>query len=222
MDITLPIQEHIYVKNIKRIQELTLQANKDILDIEANHRKDVSLIELENFKTSIYNIEREASAIYSDADADQPLDDIRLRTRIYDTRNLIHKIYIMKNHRLAEMTSPIQNPLQEHVYGECIKRIQELIQQANTEILDIETNHSKNIFSTELKNFKLSLCQIERETSAIYSDLCTWKASHTRPPAGSSEEHKLIWRPSTPPLTRAQNLTKTETPRELIHPLWKP
>ena len=64
MEITLPIQGHIYVKNVKRIQELTLQANTDLLDIEANHRKDISPIELENFKTSIYNIEREASAIY--------------------------------------------------------------------------------------------------------------------------------------------------------------
>ena len=44
MEITLPIQEHIYVKNINRIQELTLQANTDILDIEANHRKAISLI----------------------------------------------------------------------------------------------------------------------------------------------------------------------------------
>ena len=86
------------------------------------------------------------------------------------------------------MTSPIQNPLQEHVYGECIKKIQELIQQTNTEILDIEINHSKTIFSKKLESFKTSLCQIDLETSAVYSDLCTWKAFNARPPAGANEE----------------------------------
>ena len=33
------------------------------------------------------------------------------QVRIHETRTLIHKIYIMKRHRLAEITSPIQNPL---------------------------------------------------------------------------------------------------------------
>ena len=64
-----------------------------------------------------------------------------------------------------------------------------MTQQAHTDISDIKANHRKDIFFTELKNFKTSLHHIEHETSTVYSDLCTWKASQTRLPAGASEEH---------------------------------
>ena len=63
--IQSPIQEHIYGKYIKKIQELTLQPNTDLLDIEANHRKDIPLTELEIFKTFLYNIEHETSTVHS-------------------------------------------------------------------------------------------------------------------------------------------------------------
>ena len=80
-----------------------------------------------------------------------------------------------------------------------------MIQQANTDILDIETNHRKDILSTDLKN---SLCQIELETSAIYSDLCTWKASHTRPPAGASKEHAAAVETKHTTLTKSPELNQ--------------
>ena len=32
----------------------------------------------------------------------------------------------------------------------------------------------------ELEHFRNSLCNIERKTSAAYTDLCTWKATNTR------------------------------------------
>ena len=76
-EIILPVQMHIYVKNIKRIQELTLQAKLDILDIEAYHREDmgfsqnrsvakeVHIRQLGNFKAAICQIERKTSTIYS-------------------------------------------------------------------------------------------------------------------------------------------------------------
>ena len=68
------------------------------------------------------------------------------------------------------------------------KTLQTKIQEANIDILDIEANHRKDILSTELEDFKTSLYNIERETSAVYNDLCTWKTSHARPPAGANEE----------------------------------
>ena len=60
------------------------------------------------------------------------------------------------------MTSPIQNPIQEHIHREYIKRIQELTQEANLDILDIEANYRKDILPTELEDFKTSLaCAVE-------------------------------------------------------------
>ena len=55
--------------------------------------------------------------------------------------------------------------------------------EANTDLLDIIADYENDIEATELENFKASLYNIERETSAAYNDLCAWKASNTRPPA---------------------------------------
>ena len=86
------------------------------------------------------------------------------------------------------MTTPIQSPPQELVHEGYIKRINELTLEANTDLLDIEANYENDIKATELKNFKASLYNIECETSAAYTDLCTWKASNTRP----SDQTKAI------------------------------
>ena len=130
----------------------------------------------------------------------------------------------------------IKLPVQVHIYVKNIKRVQELIFQANTDILDIEAYHredmgfsqnrdiAKDISIRQLGNFKTSIYNIERETSAIYSDLCTWKASQTRPPAGASEEHtaavvtKHTTLAKSPELnqngdsTETQDLTGSRTP----------
>ena len=68
-----------------------------------------------------------------------------------DLINRIHKRIRIIKQPLTEMTSPVQSPTHEHVYGEYIKRIQELTQEANIDISDIEANHRKAIFLTELK-----------------------------------------------------------------------
>ena len=64
--MTSPIQnlpeELVYERDIKRNYELTQKANIDILDIEANHRKDICSTEPENLKTSLNNIEHEIYA----------------------------------------------------------------------------------------------------------------------------------------------------------------
>ena len=104
----------------------------------------------------------------------------RISYRIYITRDLLTK----------SLTSPIQiqNLPQELAYEGYIERSRELIQEASIYILDIEANHRKGILSTELENFKTSLHNIKHETFAVYNDLCTWKTSYVRPPAGANEE----------------------------------
>ena len=59
-------QELAYEGYIKKSRELTQEAMIDILDIETNHREDISPTELENFKTSLHNTSSETLAIYSD------------------------------------------------------------------------------------------------------------------------------------------------------------
>ena len=63
-----------------------------------------------------------------------------------------------------------------------------MTQEANLDILDIEANYRKDIPSTELEDFRTSLHNIERETSAVYNDLCKWKTSLAKPPDGTSKE----------------------------------
>ena len=64
-ELTSPIQiqnlpqELAYEGYIKKSRELTQEANLDILDIEANYRKDILSAELEDFKTSLHCIERD-------------------------------------------------------------------------------------------------------------------------------------------------------------------
>ena len=45
---------------------MTLEANTDLLDIEANYKNDIEAAELNNFKAFLYNIEREMSAACTD------------------------------------------------------------------------------------------------------------------------------------------------------------
>ena len=54
-------QEIAYEGNLKRIREMTLEANTDLLDITADHEGDINATELENFKTALQDIERETS-----------------------------------------------------------------------------------------------------------------------------------------------------------------
>ena len=49
-------QEIAYEGHIKRIRELTLEANMDLLDITADHEGDINATELENFKAALQDI----------------------------------------------------------------------------------------------------------------------------------------------------------------------
>ena len=96
----------------------------------------------------------------------------RLCSKIHTTRVL-----------LTEITTPVQSPSQEIAHKDYIGRLNELTLDANTYLLDIEADYGNDIDTTGLDDFKASLYNIERKTSAVYNDLCTWKASNTRPPA---------------------------------------
>ena len=61
-----PSQEVTNKEYIRRLNEMTLDANTDLLDIEADHGNDIDATELEAFKLSLHNIEREMSTIYND------------------------------------------------------------------------------------------------------------------------------------------------------------
>ena len=132
------------------------------------------------------------------------LPDLRIRIseRIYITRDLLTKV-----------TSPIQiqNLPQELAYEGYIKKSCKLTQEAMIDILDIETNHREDISPTELENFKTSLHKTSRETLAIYIDLCMWKTSHARPPAGANEECAATMEAKPSPGTLC---TKTHNPSQ--------
>ena len=93
----------------------------------------------------------------------------RLHSRIHAIEDL-----------LAEMRTPVQNPNQELLYAENIRRINGMISETKIDSLDIETNYKNDINTTELEDFKTSLHTIKCMTAAAYMDLCTWKATNTK------------------------------------------
>ena len=65
------------------------------------------------------------------------------------------------------MTTPVQSLAQELEHAEYIKRINDLTLEANTNLLDIEAEYKDNIDATEFDDFRVSITNIERRTSAI-------------------------------------------------------
>ena len=61
-----PAQELAYSEYIRRINDMTFKANTDFLDIEADYKNDIDAAELDDFRTSITNIEHKTSATYAD------------------------------------------------------------------------------------------------------------------------------------------------------------
>ena len=109
------------------------------------------------------------------------------RYELPDLRSRINNRITTTKRCLVEITSPVKSPIQAHIHGEYIKRIQELTQQANKDISDIETNHRKDIPSTEHKSLKKSLCYFKHEISTANKNLRTWEALQPRPPIFSQE-----------------------------------
>ena len=99
----------------------------------------------------------------------------RLRSRIHAMEDL-----------LAEMTTPVQNPAQELLYTEYIRRINNMTLEANTNSLDIEAKYKNDIDTTKLDNLRASITNIELKTSATHVGLCTWRVSNARAPVKDS------------------------------------
>ena len=57
-----PTQEFMYDGYIKSINNMTLEANPDLLDIETDYKNDIDTTELEDFRTSLYTIKRKTAA----------------------------------------------------------------------------------------------------------------------------------------------------------------
>ena len=104
----------------------------------------------------------------------------RLRSRIHAMEDL-----------LTEIRTPVQNPSQELLYTEYIRRINGMISEANIDSLDIEAKYKNDIDTTEFDILRASITNIERRTSTTHIDLCTWRMSNTR--ARRQEEAKYVY-----------------------------
>ena len=76
----------------------------------------------------------------------------RLYNRIHATRDLLEGI-----------ETPVKNPPQEIANEEHIRKLNKITLNANMDLLDIEADHKNNIEAAELKTFRISLYDIERE-----------------------------------------------------------
>ena len=68
--MTTPVQdlaqELEYTVHINRINDLTLKANANFLDIAIEHKDDIDITELDGFRTSMTNMKHRTSTIFMD------------------------------------------------------------------------------------------------------------------------------------------------------------
>ena len=68
--MTTPIKdkakEPMREENIERIRNMTLKIRSSLLDLETCYRNDISTSDLEDFRSSLGNIESKTSTAYSD------------------------------------------------------------------------------------------------------------------------------------------------------------
>ena len=73
------------------------------------------------------------------------------------------------------MASPVKSTVQEHIYKECLERIEELTAQANIDLQDIKTKYETEHTTNEIEYFKVTLDTIKHRARTTYNGLCTWK-----------------------------------------------
>ena len=192
---------------------MILETKTSLLNLEATQGKtqELSILWTSLIRTHFKN-NMIRTAPYQEKNSNQRYDLPDLRRRINNRITTTRRC-------LAEITSPVKSPIQKHMHGEYIKRIQELKQQANKDISDIETNHRKDITSTELESLKKSLESIKDGNSAASRNLCAWDASLPRPPIFSQEgitpltstlHHSHAQDSGYPSISTTDTLTKTE------------
>ena len=72
------------------------------------------------------------------------------------------------------MASPVVSTVQEHVYRECLQRVEELIVQAYEDLQDIESKHEGHT-TTSFEYLRLTLGNIKHRALTTYNDLCAWE-----------------------------------------------
>ena len=79
-----------------------------------------------------------------------------LKNRLYNRNHATRDL-------LGGIETPVRSPSQEITNEDHIERLNEIILNANTDLLDIEADHKNNIEAAELEAFRISLYDIERE-----------------------------------------------------------
>ena len=116
-----------------KINKMISEARTDLSNIEANFggniKLDVSwtLLAYATFSTKLI-----FTAPYKDKLG-------IYRYELPDLESRIHNRIIVTKELLSEMASPVKSTVQEHIYRECLKRVEELTTQANIDLQDIKT-----------------------------------------------------------------------------------
>ena len=98
------------------------------------------------------------------------------RYELPDLESRIHNRIVITKKLLSDIASPVQSTVQEHIYRECLKRIEELTTQATQDLQDIRTKHEIKNSIDKIKHFQVNLGIIKHRTHSTYTDLCTWEA----------------------------------------------
>ena len=101
----------------------------------------------------------------------------KLETRKYelsDIENRIHDRITITRKLLSDMASPVVSTVQEHIYRECLQRVEELIVQAYKDLQDVETKYERHT-TNSLEYFGLTLGIIKHRARTTYNDLCAWE-----------------------------------------------
>ena len=103
---------------------------------------------------------------------------------------LLDRIHYIRT-LLMEITTP-KTPSHEIAQGEYIRRLNVLALDVNTDPLETESAYGSDVNAMEFKDLKASIHNIERETSLVYTDLCTQEAHNTKP--ATAQLHPLeLW-----------------------------
>ena len=142
----------------------------------ARHKEDIETAEFNNFKTSLTNIIHRKVETFADLHAqimegitrDQDIDtiEIRPRSRINNMAELPElKHMICQIEALIQKAETLQDPTRQHEYTQ---KINKLISESKTNLLDFEARLGNNIETLELDVFWTSLVYATFYTNLIF------------------------------------------------------
>ena len=154
-------------------------ADAKLLDISTRHRDDIKNFDLDALKDSLDYTAFNTNMIL----ASRLTKKLNMYTYVLGDlkKRITDRIFQAKY--LTDFVPPLLGVLAlEFVCEGYIKRSRELTQEVYLDILDIEAKYRKDIPSAELEDLRTSMHNIERQTSAIYNDLCKRKTPLARHP----------------------------------------